>query len=77
MGVAAVHPVQHQAVQVDVEIGGRAKALDQRDGTALAFVTLQRRVVQQMPLDHALVRPESPASSPGRRLDWSWQRWRP
>jgi hypothetical protein len=54
MGVAAVHPVQHQAVQVDVEIGGRAQALDQRDGTALAFVTLQRRVVQQMPLDHAL-----------------------
>ena len=77
MDVAAVHPVQHQIVQVDVEIGGRAKALDQRDGTALAFVTLQRRVVQQMPLDHALVRPESPTSSPGRRLDWSGQRWQP
>jgi hypothetical protein len=39
---------------VNVEIGGRAKALDQLDGTALAFVTLQPRVVQQMPLNHAL-----------------------
>jgi hypothetical protein len=73
----ALRPGKHQTVQVDVEIGGRAKALDQRDGTALAFVTLQRRVVQQMPLDHALVRPESPTSSPGRRLDWSGQRWQP
>ena len=30
-GVAAVHAVQHQAVKVNVEIGRRAKSLDQRD----------------------------------------------
>ena len=29
--ITPVHAVQHQAVKVDVEIGGRAKSLDQRD----------------------------------------------
>jgi hypothetical protein len=47
IGVAAVHAVQHQAVQVDVEIGRGAEALDQRDGAALAFVATEPRVVQQ------------------------------
>jgi len=40
-GVAAVHAVQHQAVKVDVEIGGRAKSLDQRDRAALGLFSLQ------------------------------------
>ena len=37
IGTAPVHPVQHQAVQVDVEVGRRPKTLDQRDGAALAL----------------------------------------
>jgi len=58
---AAVHAVQHQAVQVDVEIGGRPEALDQRDGAALAFVGdepgsgqqhAQRNRQRQDPLAH-------------------------
>jgi hypothetical protein len=39
--------------QVDVETGGRAKALDQRDRATVALVTPRTRVVPQMPLDHA------------------------
>ena len=54
IGVAAVHPVQYQTVQVDVEVGGRAKALDQRDGAAVTFVSLEPRLPQQMSRDHAL-----------------------
>jgi hypothetical protein len=37
-------------VQVDIEIGSRAEALDQRYRAALAFVALEPRVVQQTPL---------------------------
>jgi hypothetical protein len=37
---ASVHAVQHQEVQVDAEVGGGAKALDQRDRAAVAFVGL-------------------------------------
>jgi hypothetical protein len=54
VGVAAVHAVQHQAMQMDVQVGCRAKALDERDRAALAFFALEPRVVQQMPLDQAL-----------------------
>ncbi len=39
VSVAAVHPVQHQAVQVDVEIGRRPEA--QRNGVALAFASTE------------------------------------
>ena len=54
VGAAPVHPVQHQAVQVDVEVGRRAEALDQRDGAAVAFVGLEPGSLQQMARDHAL-----------------------
>ena len=54
VAVAAVHAVQHQTVQVDVQVGGRAEALDQGDRAALTFVALEPRVIQQMPLDHPL-----------------------
>jgi hypothetical protein len=40
---APVHAVQHQAVQMDIQVGRRAKALDERDGAAVAFVGLQPR----------------------------------
>ena len=51
ISVAAVHPVQDQAVQVDVEVGSGSEALDQRDGAALAFIGLESGSVQQMPRD--------------------------
>jgi hypothetical protein len=54
IGAASVHPVQHQAVQVDVQVGGRAKTLDQRDCAAMALRGLEPDVVQQMARDHAL-----------------------
>ena len=54
IGAAAVHAVQHQTVQVDVEVGGRAEALDQGDRAALTLVALEPRVAQQVPFDHAL-----------------------
>jgi hypothetical protein len=37
-----------------VWVGGRAGALDQRDGTSLAFVGLELRAVEQVPGEHAL-----------------------
>jgi len=52
--VAAVHAVQHQAVQVDVQVGRGAEALDQRDRAAVAFIGLETDSVQQMARDHAL-----------------------
>ena len=54
IGAAALHPVQHQTVQVNVQVRSRAKALDQCDRAALAFVNPGPRVAQQIPLDHAL-----------------------
>ncbi|MBL0296725.1 MAG: hypothetical protein IPQ21_05900 [Betaproteobacteria bacterium] len=54
VGVAPIHPVQHEAVQVDVEVGGRAEALDRRDGAAMAFIGLETGRLRQMTRDHAL-----------------------
>jgi hypothetical protein len=53
IGTAAVHPIQHQAVQVDVEVAGRSEALDQRDGAALSLVGGELGV-QQVARDHTL-----------------------
>jgi hypothetical protein len=41
-------------VQVDVQVGGRAEALDQRDGAAVTFVGLEPGSLQQMAREHAL-----------------------
>jgi hypothetical protein len=41
IGAAAIHAVQHQAVQVNVEVGRSAEALYQRDGATVAFVGLE------------------------------------
>ena len=32
---AAIHPIEHQAMQMDVDIGGGAEALDERDRTGV------------------------------------------
>ena len=53
-GVALVHAVQHQAVKVNVEIGRRAKSLDQRDRAAVGIVSLQTRLPKQEARDDAV-----------------------
>jgi hypothetical protein len=54
INAAPIHLVQHEAVQVKVEVGRRAEALDQRDGTAVAFVGLEPGSLEQMAREHAL-----------------------
>jgi hypothetical protein len=54
IGAAAVHAVQGQAVQVDVQVGGEPEALDQRDSATVAFVSDEPGSGQQVPRDHAL-----------------------
>ena len=44
---APVHAVQHQAVQVTVEIGSGTKALDQRDRAAVGLLGLQIGLIEQ------------------------------
>jgi hypothetical protein len=49
---ASLHAVQHQAVQVNVEIGDDAKALYQRDRAAVGFVRLKTSLPEQVARDH-------------------------
>ena len=51
---APVHAVQHQAMQMNVEVGRRAKTLDQRDRAAVGFVGLEPSLAEQVPRDHAV-----------------------
>jgi hypothetical protein len=41
-------------VQVDVQVGGRAEALDQRDGTAVGLVCLQASLLEREPGEDAV-----------------------
>jgi len=54
VGTAPVHPVQHQAVHVNVEVGRRPKALDERDGAAVGLVGPEAGLPQQVARDHAV-----------------------
>ena len=54
VGTRSVHAVQHQAVQVDVEIGRGPEALDQRDRAAVGLVSFESRLTQQVARDHAV-----------------------
>ena len=47
LGVAAVHAVQYQAVQVSVQFGSGAEALDRRDSANVAFVSAEPGSGQQ------------------------------
>ena len=48
------NPVQLQAVHADVEVGGRPKASDQRDGAAVGGVRLEPSLAEQVARDHAM-----------------------
>ena len=54
VGAAPVHAVQHQAVQVNVEIGRRAEALDQHDRAAVGLVCLDPSLPEQVARDDAV-----------------------
>ena len=53
-GAAPIHAVQHQAVQMGVEVGRRAEALNQRDGAAVGNVGLEPSLAEQVARDHAV-----------------------
>jgi len=53
-GVAPVHAVQHQAVKVNVEIGGRTKSLDQRDRAAVSLLGIQPGLIEQVARDGSM-----------------------
>src|SRR5438105_7615897 len=44
---AAIKPIEHQAMQVDVEIGRRAEALDERVCAAVGFAAFEPRLLDQ------------------------------
>ena len=54
VGAAPVHAVQDQAVKVNVQVDGRAKALNQSDRAAVGFVRLEPSLAEQVPRDHAV-----------------------
>jgi hypothetical protein len=74
VGAAPVHAVQHQAVQVDVQVCRRAEALDQRAAAAVAFVGLEPCAVQSMSSDHALHHMQHPRARLGMRGQQQAQR---
>lgn len=49
-----IHSAQRQAMQVGIELGGRPKALDQRDGTTVTVLGQNPGSRQQMAREHAL-----------------------
>jgi len=44
---AAIHPIEDQAMQMNVEIGRRAEALDERDRTAVSLAAFASRLFSQ------------------------------
>ena len=51
---APVHAVQHQAMEVNIEIGRRPKSLDQRDRAAVGLKGLEASLIKQVARDHAV-----------------------
>jgi hypothetical protein len=43
----AVDPIEHEAMQMEVEVGGRAETLDQRDGASCGFGAFESRLLDQ------------------------------
>jgi len=37
---AAIHPIEHQAMQMNVQVSRRAEALDERERTAMSLAAL-------------------------------------
>ena len=43
----ANHPIEHQRMQMNVQVGGRAEALDERDGTGGGLIALLAGLFEQ------------------------------
>jgi hypothetical protein len=44
---AAIDPIEHQAMQMNVEIGRRAEAQDERDRTGVSLAAFESRLSDQ------------------------------
>ena len=51
---AAIDSIEHQTVQMDVEIGRRTEALDERDRTAMSLAAFESRLFDQKCGDDAV-----------------------
>ena len=71
---ASVHAVQHQAVKVDVQVGGRAKALNQRDRAAVGLVCFETNLTEQVARDHTVHHLQHGRQQPGLRGQQQAQR---
>lgn len=47
-----IDPIEHQAVQVNVQVGGGAKALDEGDGAGGGCATFDAHLLDQMRRNH-------------------------
>jgi hypothetical protein len=54
---APIYPVDHQVVQVDVEIPRRAESLDERDAAGVGSTSSQARLLDQKPRDDPVHNP--------------------
>ena len=59
---APVDPIEHQAVQMDVQVGSRSEALDQRDRAAVGLGGLEPGLIEQEAREQRGARPAAPAS---------------
>jgi hypothetical protein len=54
VGTRSVHAVQHQAVQVDVQPGGRPEALNERDDAVVGLACLESGLPKQVAREHTV-----------------------
>ena len=48
---APIHAVEHQTVQMDVQVGGRAESMDERDRAGVGYGAFEPRLLEQKPRD--------------------------
>ena len=51
---ATIDAVEHETMQMNIEIGGGAKALDEGDGTRVGFAAFESRLLDQKAGNHAV-----------------------
>ena len=55
---APINPIEHQAVQMDVQFGGRAESLDQGDRAGIGCGAFLACLLEQKPRDDAVDDPQ-------------------
>ena len=51
---ASINPVEHQTMQMDVQVGGRAKSLDEGDRAGVGCGAFHACLLEQKPRDNAV-----------------------